>query len=584
MSKQEELQLEKIRHSLSHLMSMVIMKMHPKTGLGFGPAIEDGFYQDYGLLKPISSDLLPKLEKEIKKLIKKDIKFEQHDMSFEQALKLYKKDPYKTEMIKDLKKAGEKKVSFYKSDWFENLCKGPHVKSTKEINPGAFKLTRVAGAYWKGDEKNEMLQRIYGVAFKTKKELDAYLKQQKEAEKRDHRKIGKQLDLFISSDLVGKGLPLLTPKGAIIRQELEKFIIEQENKRGYLRTYTPDLARVELYKKSGHWAHYKDDMYPAMDIDGEDYVLRPMTCPHQFMIYKSRPRSYRELPLRYAEIAKQYRKEQSGELSGLMRVMVFSLADAHIICRPNQIEQEFKDAIELITDSMKTLGIKDYWYRLSKWDPKDKKKYVNKPKEWEETQAQMKRIINKLKLKYEEAKGEAAFYGPKLDIQMKNVNGKEDTAFTVQIDFDLPEKFNLTYTDEKGVKQKPMVIHRSSIGCIERTMAFLIELYAGAFPAWLAPVQAQIIPISQKFNEYGEKIKKQLQEQGLRAELDDNDETLGKKIRNNELQKIPYLLIVGEKEEKADSVAVRDRTKGDIGIMKTSKFVERIQEEIEKKT
>jgi len=557
--------------------------MYPNAGLGVGPFIENGFYQDYGLPKPISPELLPKLEKEIKKLIQQNIKFEQHDMSFDKALKLYKKDPYKSEMIRDLKKAGEKKVSFYKSDWFENLCKGPHVASTKEINPDAFKLTKVAGAYWKGDEKNKMLQRIYGVAFSTKKELDEYLKQQEEAEKRDHRKIGKELDLFVFSDLVGKGLPLLTPKGAIIRYELEKFIIEEENKRGYLRTYTPDLAKVELYKKSGHWDHYKESMYPPMNIDGEDYVLRPMTCPHQFMIYASKPRSYRELPLRYAEIAKQYRKEQSGELSGLMRVMVFSLADAHIICRPDQVEQEFKGVLELVQYVMKTLGIKNYWYRFSKWDPKDKKKYTNKPKEWKETQAQMKRILNNSKVKYIEAEGEAAFYGPKLDIQMKNVNGKEDTALTVQIDFDLPEKFNLEYINQKGIKQRPMVVHRSSIGALERIMALLIEHYAGAFPVWLAPVQVQVIPVSQKFNKYGEKIKEELLEENIRTELNNDNETLGKKIREGELQKIPYLLIVGDKEIKSYSVAVRDRKKGDLGPMKTKKFIAQIKEEIEKR-
>ena len=575
--------IEKIRHSLSHLMSMAIIKMYPDAGLGVGPFIENGFYQDYGLPEPISPELLPKLEKEIKKLIQQNIKFEQHDMSFDKALKLYKKDPYKSEMIRDLKKAGEKKVSFYKSDWFENLCKGPHVASTKEINPDAFKLTKVAGAYWKGDEKNKMLQRIYGVAFSTKKELDEYLKQQEEAEKRDHRKIGKELDLFVFSDLVGKGLPLLTPKGAIIRYELEKFIIEEENKRGYLRTYTPDLAKVELYKKSGHWDHYKESMYPPMNIDGEDYVLRPMTCPHQFMIYASKPRSYRELPLRYAEIAKQYRKEQSGELSGLMRVMVFSLADAHIICRPDQVEQEFKGVLELVQYVMKTLGIKNYWYRFSKWDPKDKKKYTNKPKEWKETQAQMKRILNNSKVKYIEAEGEAAFYGPKLDIQMRNVNGKEDTALTVQIDFDLPEKFNLEYINQKGIKQRPMVVHRSSIGALERIMALLIEHYAGAFPVWLAPVQVQVIPVSQKFNKYGEKIKEELLEENIRTELNNDNETLGKKIREGELQKIPYLLIVGDKEIKSYSVAVRDRKKGDLGPMKTKKFIAQIKEEIEKR-
>ncbi|OIO51258.1 MAG: threonine--tRNA ligase [Candidatus Portnoybacteria bacterium CG_4_8_14_3_um_filter_44_15] len=583
MPQKEEPQLERIRHSLSHLMSMAIMEIYPEAGLGVGPAIENGFYQDYGLPEPISPELLPKLEKRIKELIKQNIRFEQHNMSFSEALKLYKKDPYKSEVIRELKKAGEKKVSFYRSDWFENLCKGPHVKLTKEINPKAFKLTKIAGAYWRGNEKNKMLTRVYGVAFATEKELKDYLNQQAEAEKRDHRKLGKELDLFVFSDLVGKGLPLLTPKGAIIRQELERFITDEETKRGYLRTYTPDMAKVELYKKSGHWQHYQDNMYPPMNIDGEEYVLRPMTCPHQFMIYASRPRSYRELPLRYAEIAKQYRKEQSGELSGLIRVMAFSLADAHIICRPDQVEEEFKGVLELIEYVMKTFGIDDYWYRFSKWDPKDKKKYVNKPKEWKETQAQMKKILDKIKTKYAEAEGEAAFYGPKLDIQLRNVNGKEETAFTVQIDFDLPEKFDLTYIDEKGNKKRPMAIHRSSIGCLERTMAFLIEHYAGAFPVWLSPVQAQIIPISQKFNAYAEKVAKRLKEENIRTELNDSDETLGRKIRHGELQKIPYLLIVGEKEQKAKLVAVRDRKKGDLGPVKVNKFVGKIKDEIEKK-
>jgi len=583
MSKKEELQLEKIRHSLSHLMSMAIIKIYPDAGLGVGPAIENGFYQDYGLQKPISPELLPKIEKEIKKMIQQNIKFEQHEMSFDKALKFYKKDPYKSEMIMDLKKAGEKKLSFYRSDWFENLCKGPHVASTKEIDPDAFKLTKLAGAYWKGDEKNKMLQRIYGVAFGTKKELDEYLKQQTEAEKRDHRKIGKELDLFVFSDLIGKGLPLLTPKGSIIRQELEKFITEEETKRGYLRVYTPDLARLELYKKSGHWQHYKESMYPLINVDNEDYVLRPMACPHHFMLYNSRPRSYRELPLRYAEIARQYRKEQSGELSGLIRLMAFSLVDAHLICRPDQIEKEFKDVLELIQYNMKVLGIKDYSYRFSKWDPKNKKKYTNNPKAWQEIEKLMKKILDELKLKYIEAKDEAAFYGPKTDIQVRNVNGKEDTLFTVQIDFDMPGKFDMSYIDKRGKKQTPMVIHRASIGCIERTMAFLIEQYAGALPVWLSPIQVQIIPISEKFNKYGEKIKKELWKEDIRVELNNDNETLGKKIRNGELQKIPYLLVVGEKEQKSNSVAVRDRKKGDLGPMKTNKFIEKIKEEIEKK-
>ncbi len=428
-----------------------------------------------------------------------------------------------------------------------------------------------------------MLQRIYGVAFNTKKELNDYLKQQEEAEKRDHRKIGKELDLFCFSDLVGKGLPLLTPKGAIIRYELEKFIIEEETKRGYLHVYTPDLAKLELYKKSGHWKHYKESMYPPMNIDGEDYILRPMACPHHFMLYNSRPRSYRELPLRYAEIVKQYRKEQSGELSGLIRLMAFSLVDGHLICRPDQVEEEFKDVLKLIQYNMKVLGIKDYWYRFSKWDPKNKEKYTNNPKAWQETEKLMKKILDGLKLKYIEEEDEAAFYGPKTDIQIRNVNNKEETLFTVQIDFDMPKKFDMTYIDKDGKKQTPIVIHRASIGCIERTMAFLIEQYAGAFPAWLSPVQAQIIPISQKFNKYGEEIKKQLNKDNIRVELNDNNETLGKKIREGELQKIPYLLIVGEKEQKANSISIRDRREGDLGPMKTDKFIEKIKKEIEEK-
>jgi len=583
MSKKEELQLEKIRHSLSHLMSMVIIKMYPDAGLGVGPAIENGFYQDYSLPEPISSELLPKIEKEIKKMIRQNIKFEQHDMSFDKALKLYKKDPYKREMIRDLKKAGEKKLSFYRSDWFENLCKGPHVASTKEIKQDAFKLTKIAGAYWKGNEKNKMLQRIYGIAFNNKRELDEYLAKQAEAEKRDHRKIGKDLDLFVFSDLVGKGLPLLTPKGSIIRYELEKFITEEENKRGYLRVYTPDLARLELYKQSGHWQHYKESMYPPIDVEGENYMLRPMACPHHFMLYSSRLRSYRELPLRYAEIVRQYRKEQSGELSGLIRLMAFSLVDAHIICRPDQVEQEFKNVLELIQYNMKVLDFKDYWYQFSKWDPKDKKKYTDNPKSWRETQQLMKKILDQLNLEYVETEGEAAFYGPKTDIQIKNVNGKEDTLFTVQIDFDMPEKFDLNYIDKNGKKQKPIVIHRASIGCLERTMAFLIEQYGGAFPVWLSPVQVQIIPVGSHHQKYAQQVAKRFQEENIRLELKDDNETVSKKIREGELQKVPYLLIVGDKEIKSDSVAVRDRKKGDLGPMKTKKFIAQIKEEIEKR-
>jgi len=574
-----------IRHSISHIAAAAIQKLFKEVKFAIGPTIENGFYYDLDLSKRITPEDLPKIEKEMKELIKKDLKFEKKELEIKEAIELFKKlkQPYKLELIKDLEKEKNKKVTIYTVGDFIDLCKGPHIKSTKEIRFDAFKLTSLAGAYWKGNEKNKMLQRIYGVAFNTKKELNDYLKQQEEAEKRDHRKIGKELDLFCFSDLVGKGLPLLTPKGAIIRYELEKFIIEEETKRGYLHVYTPDLAKLELYKKSGHWKHYKESMYPPMNIDGEDYILRPMACPHHFMLYNSRPRSYRELPLRYAEIVKQYRKEQSGELSGLIRLMAFSLVDGHLICRPDQVEEEFKDVLKLIQYNMKVLGIKDYWYRFSKWDPKDKEKYTNNPKAWQETEKLMKKILDGLKLKYVEEEGEAAFYGPKTDIQIRNVNNKEETLFTVQIDFDMPKKFDMTYIDKDGKKQTPIVIHRASIGCIERTMAFLIEQYAGAFPAWLSPVQAQIIPISQKFNKYGEEIKKQLNKENIRVELNDNNETLGKKIREGELQKIPYLLIVGEKEQKANSISIRDRREGDLGPMKTDKFIEKIKKEIEEK-
>ena len=574
-----------IRHSISHIAAAAIQKLFKEVKFAIGPTIENGFYYDLDLSKRITPEDLPKIEKEMKELIKKDLKFEKKELEIKKAIELFKKlkQPYKLELIKDLEKEKNKKVTIYTVGDFIDLCKGPHIKSTKEIRFDAFKLTSLAGAYWKGNEKNKMLQRIYGVAFNTKKELNDYLKQQEEAEKRDHRKIGKELDLFCFSDLVGKGLPLLTPKGAIIRYELEKFIIEEETKRGYLHVYTPDLAKLELYKKSGHWKHYKESMYPPMNIDGEDYILRPMACPHHFMLYNSRPRSYRELPLRYAEIVKQYRKEQSGELSGLIRLMAFSLVDGHLICRPDQVEEEFKDVLKLIQYNMKVLGIKDYWYRFSKWDPKNKEKYTNNPKAWQETEKLMKKILDGLKLKYIEEEDEAAFYGPKTDIQIRNVNNKEETLFTVQIDFDMPKKFDMTYIDKDGKKQTPIVIHRASIGCIERTMAFLIEQYAGAFPAWLSPVQAQIIPISQKFNKYGEEIKKQLNKENIRVELNDNNETLGKKIREGELQKIPYLLIIGEKEQEADSIALRDREKGNLGPMKTNKFIEKIKKEIEEK-
>ena len=578
----EKQPIENIRHSLAHVMAAAVQDLYPGVKFGMGPAIDNGFYYDFDLPegRKIVPEDLAAIENKMREILVGGASFEREDIQIGQAEKVFNGQKYKLEIAADLKAGGEEKVSIYRTGEFVDLCKGPHVVSAKELPADAFKLTKIAGAYWKGSEKNAMLTRIYAAAFANKKELEDYLKQQEEAEKRDHRKLGKELDLFVTSDLVGKGLPLLTPKGSIIRQILERFIVDEETRRGYSRTYTPDLAKVDLYKKSGHWDHYKENMYPPITVDGEDYVLRPMCCPHQFMIYNSRPHSYRELPIRYAEIAKLYRKEQSGELSGLIRVMSFSLVDAHIVCRPDQVEEEFARVIDLIQYVMKTLGIKDYWYRFSKWDPANKEgKYVNDPAAWEKTEASMKKIIDSMKLEYIEAENEAAFYGPKLDVQLRNVNGKEDTAFTVQIDFSMPNSFDMTYIDQEGKAQRPMVIHRSSIGCIERTMAFLIEQYAGAFPVWLSPVQAKILPVSEKHGEYARKLAEELMRQDVRVELDDSNETVGNKIRKAVAEKSPYVLVIGDKEIESGKLSVRDRGSRDTREIGKEEFVKEIKDQ-----
>lgn len=578
--------LEKIRHSLSHLMSMAVQELYPQVGLGVGPAIENGFYQDYDLPEVITPEILPKLEKRIRELIKENIEFKQHNVDFDEAYKLYEHDPYKTWFIDDLKARGEKKVSFYKSGWFDNLCAGPHVNSTKEINPDAFKLTHIAGAYWRGYEKNKMLTRIYGVAFESKEELEEYLKNQEEAKKRDHRVIGKDLGLFVFSDLVGKGLPTFGPKGATIKRELERFTIDEELKRGYHHIVTPDLAKVDLYKKSGHYPYFKDTMYPVMKIDEEELILKPMTCPHHFMFYKSEPHSYRELPYRIGEIAHQYRYEKSGELSGLTRVRMFCLADAHIVAAKDQAKQVIKEVLELIDFINGTLGLikgTDYRYRLSLGDRSDTKKYYKDDDSWDYAEKVLREVLTEVESPFYEAENEAAFYGPKIDIQMKKISGNEETAFTVQYDFVMPERFDLSFINKEGKHERPIVIHRSSIGCLERTMAFLIEKYAGAFPLWLSPVQVKVLPISDKLNEYAGEVIDELKKVGIRTEIDDRNESIGKKIRENEMQKIPILLIVGEKEKDAGKVAVRRRSEGDIGQMKIEEIIEKVSKEIKER-
>ncbi|PIT87330.1 MAG: threonine--tRNA ligase [Candidatus Magasanikbacteria bacterium CG10_big_fil_rev_8_21_14_0_10_40_10] len=579
-----EEQLQKIRHSICHLMSMAMQEIYPQVGLGVGPYIEDGFYQDYDLPEPIGDEILPKLEKRIKEMIKQKIDFVQHDMDFDSALEIYKHDPYKTEMILDLKAKGEKVVSFYKSDWFENLCLGPHVNNTSEIDLEAFKLTRIAGAYWRGDEKNKMLTRIYGVAFANKKELDEYLFRQEEAERRDHRKLGAELDLFVFSDLVGKGLPLLTPRGTAIRKELEKFVLEEETKRGYQHVITPPLAKVDLYKTSGHYPYYKDTMYPVMKVDDDELILRPMTCPHHFMLYKSRPHSYRELPLRLAEISPQFRYEKSGELAGLMRVRMFCLADAHIIATTEQAADEIKNVLELIDYANKAFGLKkgeDYRYRLSLGDRTNEDKYYKDDKAWDQAEDILRQVLKETGAPFFEAPGEAAFYGPKIDVQVKKVNGHEETAFTVQYDFVMPKRFDLKYTDSDGQEKQPIVIHRSSIGAFERTMAFLIERYAGAFPVWLAPVQVVFVPVSAKFNDQARELAREFYaEDKIRAEVEDADETVGNKVRKALQKKTPYVIVIGEKEISGQPWMIRVRGQEEQLKMAKNEFLEKIKSQI----
>ncbi|MFH0840550.1 MAG: threonine--tRNA ligase [bacterium] len=574
--------IENKRHSLSHVLAMAVLEIYPEAKLAIGPAIDNGFYYDFDNLKISDADL-EKIERHMNQLIKQNLEFEKYTMGIDEALtkEQDREQIYKMELIDDLKADGETEVSYYKLGEFEDLCAGPHLQSTNEIKDKSFKLNKLAGAYWRGSEKNKMLTRIYGLAFETRQELEEYIAMMKDAEARDHRKIGKELDLFLSSEEVGKGLPMLTPKGSVIRMELEKFVIKEEARRGYQRVFTPDIARLELYKQSGHWDHYHDSMYSPIDIDGEDYMLRPMSCPHHFIMYRSKPHSYRELPIRYAEIAKLYRKEQSGELSGLIRAMCFSLVDAHIICREDQLEDEFAKVVDLVQYGMKVLGMKDYSYRFSKWDPKNKEKYVNQPKDWDNAQKAMKNILDKMKLDYVEAEDEAAFYGPKLDVQMKNVNGKEDTLFTVQIDFYMPEKFDLTYVDKAGKEQRPFIIHRSSIGAIERVMAFLIEQYAGAFPVWLSPVQVKLISVGEGHHKYCQDLAQEFLDQEIRVEVDDSDETVGNKIRKATTEKVPYVLVIGDKEIESKNLNVRDRGGKETREISKKNFFKEVRQKIE---
>lgn len=570
--------LETMRHSASHVMAEAVLSIFPEVKFAIGPAIEDGFYYDFDLPRSLTPEDLPLIEEKMRAIIKADLPFSRKEISKDEAKKLFASQPYKLELLEEIT---DDKIGVYTQGNFTDMCRGPHVATTGQIK--AFKLISIAGAYWRGDEHNAMLQRIYGVAFESEKELEAYLEEQEEIKKRDHRRIGKDLDLFVFSELVGKGLPIFTEKGSIIRRELERFVVDEEIKKGYKHIYSPDLASVALYKTSGHYPYYKDSMYPVMKIDEEELILRPMTCPHHYQYYASRPRSYRELPFRIAELAKQFRYEKSGELLGLLRVRAFCLADSHIICREDQAIDELNQVMDLVEHVASVLGFKigkDYRYRLSLGDRKDEKKYYKDDQAWDIAEDILRNVLTQRKANFFEAEKEAAFYGPKIDIQMKNVAGREDTAFTVQYDFVAPKRFNLTYIDSDGKEKEPVVIHRSSIGAIERTMAFLIEHYAGAFPTWLAPVQVKVIPVSDRHVEHARKIGAEMAQNNIRAEVDDRSERMNQKIRQAQLEKVPYMVIIGDKEIADSSVSVRCRTGEQLPAQPLADFLETLKDEI----
>ncbi|MCX7996868.1 MAG: threonine--tRNA ligase [Patescibacteria group bacterium] len=572
MKQHENKQLDELRHSAAHLLAAAVLRLWPQAKPAIGPATEDGFYYDFEFPEPVREHDLPKIEKMMRKTVEGWDGFERIEVSKEEAIEQFKDNPYKLELIEEHSQDGGQ-LTLYKSGSFTDLCRGGHIDDPRK-KLKHFKLLSIAGAYWRGDEKNTMLTRIYGTAFPTQEELEEFLRIREEAKARDHKKLGRELDLFVFSELVGKGLPLWTPKGSTIRRELERFIVDEELKRGYLHVYTPDIAGIGLYKTSGHYPYYKDSMYAPIVIDNEEFMLRPMTCPHHFELYKSRPHSYRELPVRYAELAKLYRYEQSGELSGLQRVRTFCLADAHIIAKPDQAESEINGALDLIEYAARVMGLKanhDYWYRLSLGDRNDEKKYFKSDADWDNAEQILRDVLSKRAVKSYEAAGEAAFYGPKIDIQMKNVNGKEDTAFTVQYDFVMPKRFELRYIDEDGTEKEPIVIHRSSIGAIERVIAFLIERYAGAFPFWLAPVQTSVIPVADRHHELAEKVHSTLKSVRIRSELRNEQKSVSYKIRQSILQKIPYQIIIGDNELNASSeqdifVTVRSRDGQDLGM------------------
>ncbi|WEG13917.1 threonine--tRNA ligase [Pullulanibacillus sp. KACC 23026] len=548
--------LEMLRHTTTHVMAQAIKRLYGKVNLGVGPVIEEGFYYDVDVVsQAISVEDLPNIEKEMQKIVNENLPVVREEVSREEALKLFEEigDPLKIELIEAIP-AGET-LTLYRQGEFVDLCRGPHLPSTGKIK--AFKLLSLAGAYWRGNSDNQMLQRIYGTAFFNKKELEAHLKELAERKERDHRKLGKELELFTISQEIGQGFPVWLPKGATVRRLIERYIVDKELSYGYEHVYTANLANVELYKTSGHWEHYHEDMYPVMKIDNEELVLRPMNCPHHMMVYKHKLHSYRDLPVRIAELGTMYRYEMSGALAGLQRVRAMTLNDSHIFCRPEQIQEEFSNVVRLIQEVYRDFGIDDYYFRLSYRDKENKEKYVDKDEMWEKAQGMLRQAMDDMGLDYVEAEGEAAFYGPKLDVQVRTALGKDETLSTVQLDFHLPERFELSYIGEDGQEHRPVVIHRGVVSTMERFVAFLIEQYKGAFPTWLAPVQVKVIPVNAVHQDYAEKVAQKLRDQLVRVEVDNRNEKMGYKIREAQTQKIPFMLVVGDKEVEEQSVNVR---------------------------
>lgn len=572
------------RHTASHVLAQAMLRLYPEAKLAIGPSIDNGFYYDFDMA-PLDRAALDEIEREMKKIIKEGAQLERFTLPREEAIALMKEkdEPYKVELIEDLPESEE--ISFYQQGDFVDLCAGPHLMTTKPLK--AIKLISSSGAYWRGSEKNKMLTRVYGTAYTKKADLNAHLECLEEIKKRDHNKLGREMELFATIDVIGQGLPLLMPKGAKIIQTLQRWIEDEEERRGYMRTKTPLIAKKDLYVISDHWNHYKEGMFIIGDEEDETsevFALRPMTCPFQYYVYKQSPKSYRDLPCRYGETSTLFRNEDSGEMHGLTRVRQFTISEGHLIVTPEQVEEEFAACLDLAMYCLKTLGLEnDVTYRLSKWDPNNKSKYLGNEEDWENMQGKMREMLIDNGVDFTEADGEAAFYGPKLDIQAKNVYGKEDTMITLQLDFVLAERFDMTYIDAGGEKKRPYIIHRTSIGCYERTLAWLIEKYAGMFPTWLCPEQVRILPISEKYHAYANKVKKELLNNNVLVTVDERAEKIGYKIREARLERIPYMLIVGQKEEDEGVVSVRSRYLGDEGQKPLDAFIDDITKEIRTK-